>query len=74
MKLRWFRQQRMDWIAESLRVFGFINRQHIERKFGVSTPQASNDLATFARLHPGAMTYNLSQKRYEAPHPPGGKG
>ncbi len=54
----------MDWIAETLRVFGFINREHIERKFGVSTPQASLDLRQFQRLHPGAMTYDASVKRY----------
>lgn len=64
--MRWFEQQRMDWIAETLRVFGFINREHLQRKFGISTPQASIDLAAFMRAHPKAMTYNLSAKRYEA--------
>jgi hypothetical protein len=65
----WFKNQRMEWIGESLRVFGFINREHIERKFGISTPQASHDLRDFQRLHPGAMTYDASAKRYCAPHP-----
>lgn len=55
----------MEWIAETIRVFGFINRQHVQRKFGVSTPQASKDLATFMRLNRKAMTYNTSRKRYE---------
>jgi hypothetical protein len=31
----WFEQQRMDWIAETLRIFGFINREHLMRKFGI---------------------------------------
>lgn len=56
----------MEWIAETLRVFGFINREHLERKFGISTPQASKDLATFMRAHPTGMTYDLSAKRYVA--------
>jgi len=63
---RWFEQHRMDWIAETLRVFGFINRGHLERKFGISTPQASNDLAAFMRANPTALTYDLSAKRYVA--------
>lgn len=61
----WFHQQRMDWIAETLRVFGFINREHLQRKFGISQPQASIDLRDFQRQHPHAMRYNPSAKRYE---------
>lgn len=61
---KWFAQHRQEWIAETLRVFGFINREHIERKFGVSTPQASLDLAEFQREHPGMITYDRSSKRY----------
>lgn len=63
---RWFERHRMEWIAETLRVFGFINREHLERKFGISTPQASADLAAFQRTYPGAMAYDLSAKRYIA--------
>ena len=54
----------MDWIAETLEVFGFINREHLMRKFGISQPQASNDLTAFQRDNPDAMTYDLSAKRY----------
>jgi hypothetical protein len=64
--MRWCEQQRQDWIAETLRVFGFINREHLERKVGCSTPQASLDLATFRRTHPRAMTYDVSAKCYVA--------
>ena len=67
MTERWFVRHRQDWIAETLRVFGFINREHLERKFGISTPQASYDLALYMREQPGAITYNKSAKRYEAP-------
>lgn len=67
--MRWYEQHRMEWIAETLRVFGYINRHHLMRKFGISEPQASNDFLTFQRLHPNAMKYDLSTKRYVAQEP-----
>ena len=65
-QMNWFVLQRQEWIAETLRVFGFINREHIERKFGVSTPQASMDLRDFQDKYPFSIVYNKSAKRYEA--------
>ena len=62
--MSWAEDYRQEWIAETLRVFGFINREHIERKFGISQPQASNDLGRFARERPGTMIYDKSAKRY----------
>ena len=62
----WFARHRQDWIAETVRIFGFINREHIERKFGVSTPQASMDLRQYQDENPGMIDYNRSTKRYEA--------
>ncbi len=62
--MRWFEQPRQEWIAETLRVFGFINREHLERKFGISTPQASVDLRTFRAAHPNLIRYDLTAKRY----------
>lgn len=64
--MRWFESHRQEWIAETLRVFGFINRGHIERKFGVSTPQASHDLKVFMKANPRAALYDASEKRYVA--------
>lgn len=68
--MTYYVQLRMTWIAETLRVFGFINRHHIERKFGVSTVQASVDLKRFAELHPGTMRYDAKEKRYLVTTPP----
>ena len=62
--MRWFEQHRQEWIAETLHIFGFINRDHLVRKFGVSVPQASKDLQSFQRANPGAIKYDLSEKRY----------
>lgn len=62
--MRWFEHQRQEWIWETLRVFGFIQRQHLVNKFGVSVPQASADLQRFQRERPGMMTYDKTSKRY----------
>lgn len=69
MTMRWFEQQPMSWIAETLRIFGFINREHLERKFGISTPQASKDLQRFQKLFPSACAYNLTAHHYESKRP-----
>jgi hypothetical protein len=61
----WFARKRCAWIAEMLDIYGFINREHLTKKFGISVPQATNDLRRFQELHPEAMTYNSRTKRYE---------
>ena len=62
----WFENRRVAFIAEMLHVYGFINREHLMRKFGICKPQASKDLKAFERASSGSMRYNLSTKRYEA--------
>ena len=64
--MRWFEQHRMEWIEETLRVFGYINREHLMKKFGVSAPQAANDFREFQKIRPGAMEYDKRAKRYVA--------
>lgn len=62
--INWFVDQRRIWIAECLRIYGFINRDHIKKKFAISTPQASADLQYF--VSNGIIEYNRELKRYEA--------
>jgi hypothetical protein len=62
--MTWFADQRQAWIAEMLTVYGFINREHLRRKFDISEPQASLDLQTFLRNHPDQVEYDLSAKCY----------
>ena len=64
--MSWFTAHRQEWIAETLRVFGFINREHLVRKFGISVPQASMDLQEYQRNNPAAMSYDKTKKRYVA--------
>jgi hypothetical protein len=61
----WFQNHRQEWILEIVRIFGFINREHIEKKFNVSTPQASTDLREVMARWPELIEYNRSAKRYE---------
>ncbi len=63
---RWFENQRVAFIVDMLHIYGFINREHLMRKFGISRPQASKDLSHYQRHSSGAAFYNLSTKRYEA--------
>lgn len=63
--MSWCTDQRQAWIAEMVEIFGFINREHIEKKFGVSTQQASADIQEFMRANPARIAYNVSAKRYE---------
>jgi hypothetical protein len=62
--VNWCERQRQLWIADMLAVYGFINREHLQRKFGISQPQASKDLQTFVRAHPRAMSYDATRKTY----------
>lgn len=69
--MNWYERHRQNWIMEMLWVYGFINREHLMRKFSISRPQASNDLQRYIREHRGEVQYNLSAKRYERVGEPG---
>jgi len=64
--MNWFAERRLEWIEETVRIFGFIRIAHIQRKFEISRPQASNDLAEFQRRRPGRIVYDKSAKQYVA--------
>lgn len=62
--MRWAEQQRIDWIGARINQRRKINRADIMEKFGISLPQASHDLQTFIKLHPGVLKYDLKTKCY----------
>lgn len=64
--VRWFQRHRLEWIVETLYVFGAINRKHLCRKFGISTAQAALDFQTFRRLNPELIAYDSSRRCYVA--------
>ncbi len=65
-KTRWGAEQRLEFIEFLSYWEGAINRSHITEHFGVSVPQASNDLAAYQKIAPENLHYDLSSKRYEA--------
>lgn len=62
--MAWAEDYRQAWIAETLLVFGFIQRIHLVRKFGISQQQAAKDFARFQQENPGKMFYDTHQKCY----------
>ncbi|MGB0507107.1 MAG: hypothetical protein ACPGGK_13005 [Pikeienuella sp.] len=53
-----------------LTVYGFINRVHMVRKFGISTAQAAIDFREFNQSNPEAMKYCPRKKIYLATDAP----
>jgi len=62
--MRYFEQLRISWIIEMVEIYGFINRSHVSKKFGVTHQVASSDFAKVQKLHPRLMSYDASQKCY----------
>jgi predicted DNA-binding transcriptional regulator YafY len=64
--MRWGVERRMEFIEFRLLWEGGINRSDIVDQFGVSAPQASNDLSQYKESAPTNIEYDLSEKRYFA--------
>lgn len=63
-KLRWGPEQRLEFIEFMLFWGGGLNRSDLTDRFGVSVPQASNDLTAYKELAPENLDYDSSGKRY----------
>jgi len=64
--LRWGVERRLEFIEFHLYWEGGVNRADIKDYFGISVPQASNDLRQYQALAPKNIRYDRSQKRYLA--------
>lgn len=64
--LRWGVEKRMEFIEFRLLWGGGINRADIVQQFGISPPQASNDLTQYREVASKNIIYDLSEKRYQA--------
>ncbi|PSH54720.1 transcriptional regulator [Phyllobacterium endophyticum] len=62
--MRWGTEQRLEFIEFRAFWEGGIRRGDITDRFGVSVPQASNDLALYQKLEPNNLRYDASEKRY----------
>lgn len=58
---------RLVWIDSRLEQ-GTINRSDIAAAFGMSIPQASNDLKAYQTDHPDRIEYDSRAKTYQRPH------
>jgi hypothetical protein len=65
-KVRWGAEQRLEFIEFRAFWEGGVNRSDITDQFGVSVPQASNDLSQYRELAPSNLVYDASAKRYVA--------
>lgn len=63
-ELRWGVERRLEFIDFRLFWDGHINRSDLTDHFGISTPQASADLARYQELAPTNLIYDPSLKRY----------
>ena len=63
-RIRWGTEQRMEFVEFRTFWEGGVNRSDITQRFGVSVPQASNDLTLYQKLAPGNLRYDSSEKRY----------
>lgn len=62
---RWGTDQRLEFIEFRLFWDGSVNRSDLTNHFGVSVPQASNDLSLYKELAGNNLHYDASGKRYE---------
>ena len=62
---RWGTDQRLEFIEFRLFWDGGVNRSDLTNHFGVSVPQASNDLSLYKELAGENLHYDSSGKRYE---------
>lgn len=57
-------EQRLRLIDFLLANYGRVGRPQLQDYFGISAPQASNDLAAYHALAPGNMEYQGSVRAY----------
>lgn len=62
-------RQRQNYIFHILGTVGYINRVDLQKRFGISAPQASHDLRVYKQLHADGIIYNPKKRRYENPLP-----
>lgn len=64
--LRWGQARRIAFIDLRLQYDGRLNRKDLIDFFGISVPQASSDLAEYAKIAPDNMEYDASARAYIA--------
>lgn len=61
----WAARERLRLIERAVWWRGWVGRPDLVAMFGISAAQASSDLQKYQELNPGALSYQMSRKRYE---------
>ncbi|NML48040.1 WYL domain-containing protein [Ramlibacter sp. G-1-2-2] len=64
--LRWSQDRRLEFLDFRLRWDGRINRSDLTSFFGISIPQATNDISKYLERAPGNASYDRSTRMYIA--------
>lgn len=64
--VKWGQERRLEFIDFRLRWDGRLNRSDLTDFFGVSTPQASLDIARYSEVAPNNLVYDRSARVYLA--------
>ena len=64
--LRWSQEARLRAIDEAAFWEGRVNRAGLVRRFGISVPQATNDLREYQARAPANLRYDTREKAYLA--------
>lgn len=62
--LRWSEEARLRAIDRTIFWDGRVNRAELIRRFGISVPQATNDLREYQARAPGNLRYDAREKAY----------
>ena len=65
-EMRWSQETRLRAIDETVFWEGRVNRASLLRRFGISVPQATNDLRDYQARAPGNLRYDTREKAYIA--------
>lgn len=60
-------QERLAYIELNLWFLGEVRRQMLVRRFQIKAASATRDLALYASLNPGNLTYDVSAKTFSLP-------
>jgi WYL domain len=63
---RWSQRQRYGFIEQRLYWEGAISRSDLTRRFGISAPQASDDMSNYMDLAPGNVEFDRGRKMFVA--------
>jgi len=58
-------EQRLRFIDFLIDQYGHINRTALTDYFGISVPQASNDMAMYTKIAPDNVRYSNNEKTYK---------